>query len=862
MATYYKEIHDLLDALCKQLAPNNSKAALQYATRFISNFNFRCESIDESQILTKASNILQRKSVDNIPDVLALFNPVLACDNKKKAALSFLIAMAENDTHSDFRLRPSSLTFGSYSTPLHYSPSQHSSTYKSVSSKSVKELYSRGPNKPSSIPSSTSRESVRFSSNRIAQVEHANKIISNAFNAAEDFIQDAIYSFTGIQGKYLRKDITTGGFRLDPKARNINKVNAGILLRLSDLGYYHDQIQSFTDKKSGKCPFGLLGQGLISALNRELTQYYGMVALLKEQLDRQRQFESEPSEKLTLQKIVSWAAEPLERLHWLATIAETCQGKKGGELASSIYNFMANGNMLVRSIVKELLSAVCIPFQAMLSKWLLDGEIEDPHSEFFIEILPDAGADRLWHDKYRLKEGALPNFIKKSLANKILVTGKSINYLREVCQDNSSIKGRDELKQCLLSNVEHLFSPVSDTKLHLMIDSAYLNTSKKVLDIIMGPHKLLEHLQAMRRYLLLGQGDFINLLMENLKHELDRPAKDLYRHNLSSILDAAVRATNAQFDDPEILNHLDVRLMDSYEGDTGWDIFELQYTVRGPLSPILEPSMSRYKVIFKPLWRTKLIEFILSSKIWKEQKCNGKYLRSLEPELKPITHRLNLYTSEMIHFIHQMQYYILFEVLECSWADFLKQIHNAKALDDILDAHNNFLKAVCLGIFLDEKSDFGSLKVYLERVYNTIMKLESWQDHFYTACYAELDARRLYEKNIVESEKKKTYGVTAEQALNRKNEARLFQLTLETCSKNLNTIGNDYEYAVTKFLLMLASTNDNKLQLFGTRLDFNEHYKKRDKRLGQPLKFEHMRMSSIYFANKSVSSTNSSKIFN
>lgn len=33
----------------------------------------------------------------------------------------------------------------------------------------------------------------------------------------------------------------------------------------------------------------------------------------------------------------------------------------------------------------------------------------------------------------------------------------------------------------------------------------------------MGPHKLLEHLQAMRRYLLLGQGDFIGILMENLK---------------------------------------------------------------------------------------------------------------------------------------------------------------------------------------------------------------------------------------------------------------------------------------------------------------------------------------------------------
>lgn len=64
---------------------------------------------------------------------------------------------------------------------------------------------------------------------------------------------------------------------------------------------------------------------------------------------------------------------------------------------------------------------------------------------------------------------------------------------------------------------DNIFADVPDTKLHMMINDVYLNTSKKVLDIVIGPHKLLEHLQAMRKYLLLGQGDFIGLLMENLK---------------------------------------------------------------------------------------------------------------------------------------------------------------------------------------------------------------------------------------------------------------------------------------------------------------------------------------------------------
>lgn len=58
---------------------------------------------------------------------------------------------------------------------------------------------------------------------------------------------------------------------------------------------------------------------------------------------------------------------------------------------------------------------------------------------------------------------------------------------------------------------------IPDTKLHTLIDNVYFNTSKKVLDIVVDGHKLLLHLQAMKNYLLLGQGDFIGTLMENMK---------------------------------------------------------------------------------------------------------------------------------------------------------------------------------------------------------------------------------------------------------------------------------------------------------------------------------------------------------
>lgn len=39
----------------------------------------------------------------------------------------------------------------------------------------------------------------------------------------------------------------------------------------------------------------------------------------------------------------------------------------------------------------------------MLSRWLLDGELVDPYSEFFIEVRSIHAAERLWHDKYHVR---------------------------------------------------------------------------------------------------------------------------------------------------------------------------------------------------------------------------------------------------------------------------------------------------------------------------------------------------------------------------------------------------------------------------------------------------------------------------
>ena len=92
--------------------------------------------------------------------------------------------------------------------------------------------------------------------------------------------------------------------------------------------------------------------------------------------------------------------------------------------------------------------------------------------------------------------------------------------------------------------------------------------------------------------------------------------------------------------------------------------------------------MTNYLMLFNALWRAKRIEWLLSG-VWKNLASMHKLQSRMVPELFPLLHIANLLASEMIHFIHQLAYYITFEVMECSWDILIKQLRQAESLDQV-----------------------------------------------------------------------------------------------------------------------------------------------------------------------------------
>ena len=103
----------------------------------------------------------------------------------------------------------------------------------------------------------------------------------------------------------------------------------------------------------------------------------------------------------------------------------------------------------------QVLHAACVPLFEMIRRWVFEGQIEDPHGEFFIvgvggaaasgtaaDPAAAAAAGDMWRSGYAIDGSRLPRFLSQKLAARILRAGKSVNFLQESCGDVAWVQER------------------------------------------------------------------------------------------------------------------------------------------------------------------------------------------------------------------------------------------------------------------------------------------------------------------------------------------------------------------------------------------------------------------------------------
>jgi gamma-tubulin complex component 3 len=638
-------------------------------------------------------------------------------------------------------------------------------------------------------------------------------------------IRDLLFVFQGINGKYITMRSSSDGFRINDEVI----VHPSLIEhchKLAELGWLYRKISNYIEAKKQDSSLGLVVQSFIAALSLELTEYYRLVAVLEAQLSAD-QVISDSTNRLTIRRLIVWTREPLEKLKTLAILVDGCKSLKGGALVSTLFTYAQHGDPHVKQLVKHLLDQVYRPLNTLLNGWIYEGQLHDQYNEFFIAVNLKVPNERMWDGgKYYIRTAMLPKFVSEELAKKIMTVGKSINFLRQRCEDQTELFNGDEKMWFMNEKDNCTFDNMTGDALTSVIDITYKRTNSHLLHILNNNYHLDDHLKAFRKYLLLGQGDFVKHLMDIIQSELTKPATHCYVHNLTALLETAIQSSNAKYDEQDVLSRLDVQLLDASPGDTGWDVFSLLYRVDGPISTVFTTdTMLHYLQIFNFLWRAKRIEFVLA-RMWKSQISYLRQLRDI-PEVQYCLHQYQLITGSLVHFISQLQYYIMFECLECSWAELLKHMKTAGDLDEIITAHNDFMKNIIKRCLLDPNSQ--SLLVQLRTLFDRVIEFQNKSRNMFELFVAESDRRKEYElikqARIDEGEWSETQDDTEKE---HKKRLKFYNSTVIDYQSQLTVLRDSYDDTLKGFLGHVEDHIDENLQFLARRLDFNRFYRGTD----------------------------------
>ena len=504
-------------------------------------------------------------------------------------------------------------------------------------------------------------------------------------------------------------------------------------------------------------PTGSITRAFASALNQELQDYLHFLNQLETELDQ-----------LHLRQIRVRLREPIRRLQSLAMLTDSLQHLSGGPLLAAIQKHVRSGDPRHVSMAKRLLAATSKPWYHMLHLWTTEGILSDPAQEFFVQQehnMDDHESSNKrngttstswkhgysqsiqegnfeWKDCFSLDTTKLPGpqLMGSDLVEPAFRVGKGVNFVRRCLMDGEWTFGADFVKRAKEAFCYYDSGATESSQLfRSTLTEALQTVHSHILESLRRDHHLLLHLYALKQFMFLGHGDFYTMLMDGLSTEYGNKVglAGIYRHTLTSVLESALRSSNANYFPHHILQRLNIdwdvdSSQDWYYGlaDGGdssglsksettndkrrvWDIFAIDYSIPEALAAIVDEDAKRdYRCVFRSLFDLRIVEHHLNS-TWRTSATlqhtlhsvaqqNGLTVRTSQSYANTIAllRQIAMTRQAMVHFVVNLKSYMMFEVLEGGWKQVVQDIQEAGTLDDIVTAHSRYLSRICRKSFL------------------------------------------------------------------------------------------------------------------------------------------------------------------
>ncbi|XP_041116359.1 gamma-tubulin complex component 2-like isoform X2 [Polyodon spathula] len=513
-------------------------------------------------------------------------------------------------------------------------------------------------------------------------------------------VEDLLYLLIGVDGRYITAQPVQGrqnrSFTVDP---TLDMSIKELVNRILPVAVSYSTISRFIEEKSS-FEYGQINHALAAGMRTLMKEYMILVTQL-EHLQRQGM--------LSLQKLWFYIQPTMRTMEILASLATSVDKEDcmGGSTLSLLHDrtFNYTGDSQAQELCVYLTKASSVPYFEILEKWIYRGIIKDPYSEFMVEEhelqkekIQEDYNDKYWDQRYTVVQHRIPAFLQK-MADKILSTGKYLNVVRECGCDVTC----PEAKEILYTLKERAYVE--------QIEKAYNYASKVLLDFLMEEKELVARLRSIKHYFLMDLGDFFVSFMDLTEEELKKPVDDIIPTRLEALLELALRMSTANTDPfkddlkIDLMSHdvitqlLRVLAIETKQEKaiinadpteialSGLEAFSFDYIVKWPLSLIINrKALTRYQMLFRHMFYCKHVERLLCN-VWISNKNAKQYsLHSAKWFAGAFTLR-----QRMLNFVQNIQYYMMFEVMEPAWHIMENNLKSASNIDDVLCHHTSFL---------------------------------------------------------------------------------------------------------------------------------------------------------------------------
>uniref|UniRef100_A0A3Q2C9X7 Gamma-tubulin complex component n=1 Tax=Cyprinodon variegatus TaxID=28743 RepID=A0A3Q2C9X7_CYPVA len=513
-------------------------------------------------------------------------------------------------------------------------------------------------------------------------------------------VEDLLFVLGGIDGRDITAQPVLGrqnrSFIVDA---TLDMSIKELVNRILPVASYYSTVTRFIEEKSS-FEYGQVNHALTAAMRTLMKEYLILITQL-EHLQRQG--------LLSLQKLWFYIQPTMRTMEILASIASSLDKGEcmGGATLSLLHDrtFNYTGDSQAQELCLYLTKAASVPYFEVLEKWIYRGIINDPYSEFMVEEhelqkekIQEDYNDKYWDQRYTIVQHRIPSFLQK-MADKILSTGKYLNVVRECGRDVTC----PDAKEVLYTLKERAYVE--------QIEKAYNYASKVLLDFLMDEKELVLRLRSIKHYFLMDKGDFFVHFMDLTEEELKKPVDDIVPPRLEALLELALRMSTANTDPfkddlkidlmphdviTQLLRVLAIEtkqekaIINAEPTDAslnGLEAFSFDYIVKWPLSLIINrKALTRYQMLFRHMFFCKHVERLLCN-VWISNKDFKLYAL---PSAKWFAAAFAL-RQRMLNFVQNIQYYMMFEVMEPTWHIMENNLKTASNIDDVLHHHTSFL---------------------------------------------------------------------------------------------------------------------------------------------------------------------------